>query len=73
MEHNNLFPDHLCGGGGFVIGFGTLLGPEKTAVPPVGGWVLFSGRRPDRPSNASACGCGGGCVVGVCGCVLSVA
>ncbi len=32
---------------------GTLLGPEKTAAPLLWGWVLFSGRRPGWPSNAS--------------------
>ena len=69
----------LAGGNGDGDGrgvVGTLLGPEKTTAPLLGVWVLFSGRRLGRPSNASGAsvmGLVGVVVVGVCGCVLSVA
>jgi hypothetical protein len=36
------FPAVLWDGGGFVIGFGTLLGPEKTAASSGASRVLWS-------------------------------
>jgi hypothetical protein len=69
-----------CGVG---VGFGALLGPERTPDVPGsagGGWVFVSGCSWAGPSNASRCAgfpvwVGVVVVVSVlgCGCVLSVA
>ncbi len=70
---------------GGLLGFGTLLGPERTPDGPlnVGGLVFFLAApgldRLMHPVCVLPCcwgwcgGCGGGCIGLGCGCVLSVA